>query len=141
MYWGRTFCVAMIGFFLATAARADLIPPDGKPFYRGKIKITIEHLPAGVVLLYVTSYRSTSTKAAEREILTIGESGTLYAVNKTLAAGGTDIKKDQMSKIKHFTKFDLPVSRSTPDPIQHLSCSVTGSAASEYKLSCTDKTK
>lgn len=141
MYWRRTFCVAMIGFFLATSARADLIPPDGKPFYRGKIKMTIGRLPAGVVLLYVTSYRSTFTKVAERETLTIGESGTLYAVNKTLAAGGTDIKKDQMYKLKHFTKFDLPVSRSTPDPIQHLNCAVIGSAASEYKLSCTDKTK
>ncbi len=141
MYWRRTFCVAMIGFFLATSARADLIPPDGKPFYRGKIKMTIGRLPAGVVLLYAHSYDSASTTAAERETLTIDGPGTLYAVNKTLAARATDIKKDQMYQLKHFNKFDFPVSRSTPHPIQHLSCSVTGSAASEYKLSCMDKTK
>jgi hypothetical protein len=141
MYWRCTFCVALTGFFLATAARADLLPPDGKPFYRGKIKMTIGRLPAGVVLLYAHSYNAASTTAAERGTLTIGETGTLYAVNKTLAARVTDLKKDQMYQLKHFTKFDLPVSRSTPDLIKHLSCSVTGSAASEYKLFCTEKTK
>jgi hypothetical protein len=121
-----------------------MLPPDGKPVYRGKIEMSIERLPTGVVLLYLTQYNPTTTKVAEKQTLTIGEPGTLYAANETLAAEGTVLKtkRGEMYQLKHFSKFDLPVSRLKPDPIKHVTCTVTSDAASGYELSCrTDKTQ
>jgi len=142
MYWRRTCCFALSCFLLASATGADLLPPDGKPVYRGKIEMSIERLPTGVFLLYLTQYNPRTTKVVEKQTLTISEPGTLYAASEVLAAGGTVLKSGQMYQLKHFTKYALPISRSTPDPIQHETCAVTGDAASGYNLSCqTDKTR
>lgn len=138
MYWQRTCALALSCILLASVARADLLPPDGKPLYRGKIKMFIDRLPAGIVLSYVSTYSAKNTTVAEKRTLTIGEPGTLYASNDTIAPGGTasNNKKGKMYRLKRYQKFDLPVSRWEPDPIDHVTCAVTGDASSGYELSC-----
>jgi hypothetical protein len=138
MYWRRPIYLALGCFMLATGARADIIPDDGKSFYRGTIEMYVDRLPRGIVLLYLPHYGATTSKVAEKQTLTIGQPGTLYAVKNTFAAGRTAVKTEMGEKhrLKDFRKYDLPVSRVKPDPIQRVTCAVTGNAASGYELSC-----
>ncbi len=138
MYWQRTCTVALSCIMLATVARADLLPPDGRPLYRGKIEMFIERLPAGIVLLYFASHSDKTAMIAGKMSLTIDEPGTLYATNDALAAGkiGSNSKMGKMYQLKHYRKFDFPASSRNPGPIEHVNCAVTGDASSGYKLSC-----
>ena len=138
MYWQRACYLALSCFLWATVARADLLPRDGTPIYRGEVEMSIERLPAGVVLVYLADYSATTSKVAVKQTLTISEPGTLYAVNETLVVRGIVLKTNRgvMHRLKDFGKDDFPVSRSKPDPVQQLSCAVTGDEPSGYALSC-----
>lgn len=137
MYWQRTCALALSCIMLASVAHADIIPPDGQPLYRGKMEMFFDRLPAGMVISYVSAYSAKTTTLGEKRILTIGEPGTLYAAHDAIATGGTaNTKKGKMYQLKRYQKFDLPVSRWVPDPIEHFTCAVTGNASSGYELSC-----